>query len=326
MKLFIGFLLYLLSFFSFAQEKTLTIYTTETFASQWGPGTKIKNTFEKKYNCKINYQIFPNSISIINRLKLEKSNTKANIILGIDQTLIHEAEQTNLFGKNKIKLSKLNLPVQWKDKYFIPYDYGYFAFIYNNKKLKSPPKSLSQLINDKNISVVYEDPRMDTAGTGFMLWMKAVYGKDATKMWKKLSMHTLTVTNNWTQAFNLFRKGEADMVLSYTTDPAYSLIEEKNNSFSAASFSEGHYMQIQVAGYIKRNNSRLTQDFMSFILSKDFQNEMPTGNWMYPVIKTKLPKEFDNLIRPKKSLLFSPVEVFQNKQKWQNEWENSVSN
>ena len=68
--------------------------------------------------------------------------------------------------------------------------------------------------------------------------------------------------NNTTK--RLERKGEADMVLSYTTDPAYSLIEEQNNSFSAASFSEGHYMQIQVAGYIKRNNSQLTQDFINF--------------------------------------------------------------
>ena len=46
----------------------------------------------------------------------------------------------------------------------------------------------------------------------------------------------------------MFLEGEADMVLSYTTSPAYHIYADKDATKSAAPFKEGHYMQIEVAG------------------------------------------------------------------------------
>ena len=41
-------------FASLAQAKeTLTIYTYESFISEWGPGGKIKEAFEKACDCTI---------------------------------------------------------------------------------------------------------------------------------------------------------------------------------------------------------------------------------------------------------------------------------
>ncbi len=42
-------------------------------------------------------------------------------------------------------------------------------------------------------------------------------------------------------------KGESDLVLSYTTSPAYHILEEKKDNYAAANFSEGHYLQVEVA-------------------------------------------------------------------------------
>ncbi len=44
----------------------------------------------------------------------------------------------------------------------------------------------------------------------------------------------------------MFLKGESDLVLSYTTSPAYHILEEKKDNYAAANFSEGHYLQVEV--------------------------------------------------------------------------------
>ena len=64
----------------------------------------------------------------------------------------------------------------------------------------------------------------------------------------------LTVTKGWSEAYALFLDGEADMVLSYTTSPAYHLIAEENESFEATIFEEGNYLQIEVAGILKSSS------------------------------------------------------------------------
>ena len=56
------------------------------------------------------------------------------------------------------------------------------------------------------------------------------------------------MTPGWSEAYGLFTKGEAPMVLSYTTSPAYHMVAENTERYQAAAFREGHYLQIEVAG------------------------------------------------------------------------------
>ena len=44
-----------LAFPALAQEKTLTVYTYESFVSDWGPGPKVKEEFEKTCGCKVEW-------------------------------------------------------------------------------------------------------------------------------------------------------------------------------------------------------------------------------------------------------------------------------
>lgn len=78
--------------------------------------------------------------------------------------------------------------------------------------------------------MIYEDPRTSTPGLGLLLWMQKVYGDKAPAAWQQLAKKTVTVTKGWSEAYGLFLKGEGDLVLSYTTSPAYHLIEEKKIS------------------------------------------------------------------------------------------------
>ena len=92
----------------------------------------------------------------------------------------------------------------------LPYDYGYFAFVYDKNKLANPPKSLKELVEGpQKWRVIYEDPRTSTPGLGLLLWMQKVYGDQAPEAWQKLAAKTVTVTKGWSEAYGLFLKGES---------------------------------------------------------------------------------------------------------------------
>ena len=132
-----------------------------------------------------------------------------------------------------------------------------------------------------------------------------------------------TVSKGWSEAYGLFLKNEAPLVLSYTTSPAYHVIAEENSNYAAAEFSEGHYQQIEVAGLIKSSKQQaLGKQFLKFIQSETFQTIIPTTNWMYPAALPldKLPKAFSELVQPAKTLIFEDTEIVENRKAWVSEW------
>jgi len=308
-------------------KPTLTVYTYDSFAADWGPGPAVKKAFEAQCDCELKFVALEDGVSLLNRLRMEGKNSAADVVLGLDNNLLQAAQQTGLFAPSDVDSSKLNVPGGWQDKTFVPYDYGYFAFVYNKEKLKNPPKSLHELVDSsQNWKVIYEDPRTSTPGLGLLLWMQKVYGDQAPAAWQKLAKKTVTVTKGWSEAYGLFLKGEGDLVLSYTTSPAYHLIEEKKDSYAAANFSEGHYLQVEVAGKLKAGKQpELAERFMQFMVSPAFQNAIPTGNWMYPVIKTSLPAGFDQMTVPQTALQYSAEDVAKQRSNWIRAWQTAVS-
>lgn len=314
----------LLSANLYAEKPTLTIYTYDSFTSEWGPGPQVKKAFEEQCNCKLNFVGLEDGVALLSRLKLEAANTSADIVLGIDTNLTAEARATGLIEPHQISTGKMTLPTDWKDSYFLPYDYGYFAFVYNQEVLANPPSSLKELVeNADGPEILIQDPRTSTPGLGLMLWMKKVYGDDVNKAWTKLSKRIVTVSKGWSEAYGLFLKGEAPMVLSYTTSPAYHIIAEGDNRFAAAGFAEGHYQQIEVAGLVASSKQKkLGREFLRFMVGEKFQSIIPTTNWMYPAaLETdKLPAAFKSLVKPAHVLLFKDSEIAQNRKRWVNEW------
>lgn len=314
----------LLSVSHASDKPTLNVYTYSSFTSDWGPGPKVKAAFEAVCDCTLNYVALEDGVSLLSRLKLEGKNTSADVVLGLDTNLTANAEKTGLFTPHQQSFANITLPEPWTNDTFVPYDYGYFAFVYNKDILKKPPTSLKELVENENgPKILIQDPRTSTPGLGLLLWVKKVYGDKASEAWSKLSPRIVTVSKGWSEAYGLFLKNEAPLVLSYTTSPAYHVIAEEKTNFAAAEFSEGHYQQIEVAGLIKSSKQQeLGKKFLGFIQGEAFQNIIPTTNWMYPAAMPldKLPEAFGELVKPKKSLIFSDTEIEENRKQWVSEW------
>ena len=240
-------------------KQELTIYTYDSFVSEWGPGSIIEKIFEEKFNQDIKFVAVDSAATLLTKIILEGSSTKADIILGLDMNLLEEANQSNLFDNHSLDNlnNRLDLPINWESKNFVPYNYGYFAFVYNNKQFKNVPKSMKELINHTEARIVIQDPRTSSPGLGLLTWMKSIYGDNASSEWKKLNKKIVSVTKGWTDSYyNIFLTGEADLVLSYSTSPAAHIMFEENYDFSAISFNEGNYLTIEFAGVLKSSKNK----------------------------------------------------------------------
>ncbi|MFA5581310.1 MAG: thiamine ABC transporter substrate binding subunit [Paracoccaceae bacterium] len=281
-----------------ADTPRLTVYAPDYFASEWGPGPAIKAGFEAECGCTLEYV----TGDVLPRLLLEGARTNADVAIGLDTDLTARARASGLFAPHRQDNAALELPIDWVDDTFLPYDWSYVAFVYDNTRLPAPPTSFEALLDaPDDLRVVIQDPRSSISGLALLLWVKELYGDAAGAAWERLAPKIVTVTQGWTEAYGMFTDGEADMVLSFTTSPAYHIVAEDDHTKSAAIFDEGHYMMIELAGRIAHTDQpELADAFMAFILSDAFQTLIPEGNWSYPsaIAPEDWPQAFRDLPRP----------------------------
>lgn len=314
---------------SLVQAATLNVYTYSSFSADWGVGPKVKTGFEAICGCELKFTSLDDGVSVLNRIRLEGAKSEADVVIGLDTNMTEAAVATGLFAEHSVDVSGIPVPNGWTHSQFVPFDYGYFSFVYNSEVVKNPPKSMQELIDaPDSLKIVIQDPRTSTPGLGLMLWMKDIYGDKAAGQWAKLAPKIVTVTKGWSEAYyTIFQGGEADMVLSYTTSPAYHITVEKDEKYKGADFAEGHYMQIEVAAKLKAApQPELADMFLNYIASDEFQSFIPQGQWMYRLGANTdgVPASYDSLVKPAKTLLIDPVEVEANRKAWISEWQNAL--
>ena len=306
-----------------AGQPVLTVYTYDSFASEWGPGPVIEKGFEAECGCDLQFVGLDSSIGAFNRIRLEGASSKADILLGLDVNLAGEARSTGLFVPHGVALGELATPVAWDDPLFAPFDWGHFAFVYDSRRTATLPASFEELMAaPDDLKIVIQDPRSATPGLGLLMWVRAVYGDAAPEAWRRLKPKILTVTKGWWDSYSLFLKGEADMVLSYTTSPAYHAVVEGETFIKAALFAEGHYLQMELAAVTASSaHPELARQFIAYLLGEAAQSAIPTTNWMFPVNRhAELPDAFGDLIQPERTLAFSAAEAQANRKAWIAEW------
>jgi len=303
-----------------ADTPVLTVYTYDSFISDWGPGPAVEKAFEEVCGCDLNFVGAGDGAALLSRIKLEGARSDADVVLGLDTNLTAAAKETGLFAQAPAVKADFMVPGGWSDATFLPYDWGFFAFVHDTTKLADAPASFEALAASK-LKIVIQDPRSSTPGLGLLLWVKQAYGDKAADIWAALADNIVTVTPGWSEAYGMFLEGEADMVLSYTTSPAYHVIAESDTTKAAAVFDEGHYMQVEVAGKLAATDQPdLADQFLAFMVSDAFQSIIPTTNWMYPAVTPAagLPEGFGT--PPEKALAFAEGEAAAKRDEALAEW------
>ena len=305
-SIFTGFLMFT-SVLHSEERQNLVVYTYDSFNSDWGPGPQIEKAFENICSCDLKFVTAGDGAALLAKLRLEGNKTKADVVVGLDTNLLRSAKDSGLFSPHKLNIS-LDLPIAWKDDTFMPFDWGYFSFVFDKRKTTNIPKSFEELANS-DLKIAIQDPRSSTPGLGLVLWIEKLYSNESKMFWRQLADNIVTVTPGWSEAYGLFIEGEVDGVLSYTTSPAYHKVAENDNTKVAAIFDEGHLMQIEVGAILEKSEKKqLAADFLAFMTSSEAQLIIPTTNWMYPVKQpdTELPVAFKEGLSEIKPIYLDP--------------------
>jgi thiamine transport system substrate-binding protein len=297
------------------KEKTtaneVIIWTYDSFNSEWGPGPTISTRFFDETGITIKWVSHGDAGALLSRLLLDGQNADADILMGIDQNYTNRALASSLLAAYKPAGAESVFPELLVDPSYrlIPFDYSYFAIVYDSDAVPNPPKSLEDLTNPVYAKkLILMDPRTSSPGLGFLTWTKAVYGAEWKQYWRRLAPSILTIAEGWDSGYGLFTAGEAPMVLSYTTSPGYHLEYEGTERYRAALFNEGHPIQIELAGLLSHaKHPENARRFLDFMLSASFQEVVPLTNWMYPVIAIPLPDSFKVNPKSDKPLRPSPL-------------------
>lgn len=283
-----------------ARSKEVVIYTYDSFISEWGPGPEIQKMFEEKTGLKITWVDCGDGVQVLSRAVLEKNNVQADVILGLDNNIAKKALDAGILAKYKPadadKLIEKEVADQLGSGWFLtPFDYSHFAMIYDTQSSVPAPASLDDLLNPVyEKKIILMDPRTSTPGLGFVAWTVAVYGDKVTDYWKALKPNILTMASGWSAGYGLFKKGEAPLVISYTTSPASHVEYDNTDRYIAPVFEQGHSIQVEGAGILnKAPNRKGAEMFMDFLISDEAQSAIPLTQWMNPANKNvELPNSY----------------------------------
>ena len=292
-----------------AAAEPLTVYAPDYFASEWGPGPAIAEAFEAATGETLDYV----TGDVLPRLRLEGARTPADVAIGLNTDDAERARQTGLFAPHGMDVSDLTMPIEWTDDTFVPFNWSHLAFVYDASRLPDAPDSFQALLDaPDDLRIVVQDPRTAVSGLALGLWIRQVFGDGAPDAWAALAPKIVTVTQGWSEAYGMFTEGEADMVLSFTTSPAYHIIAEDDDTKRAAIFDEGHYVMVETAGMIAGTDQpELARTFLDFVLSEAFQSIIPEGNWSFPakLDPAALPEGFARLELPETALIYTSEEA-----------------
>jgi len=304
--------------------KEVVVYTYDSFISEWGPGPALIEAFEKQSGYTLTFISVGDGGQVLSHAVLEKDNPQADVLVGLDNQLVEEARKRGILTAYKPLNADLLIPEHLRladDWLLTPYDWSNFALIYDTQSSVREPLSLEDLTKEEYAKkIILMDPRTSTPGLGFVSWTVSVFGDTYLDYWNRLKPNILTMAPGWDTGYGLFTSGEAPLVISYTTSPAYHVEYEDTRRYKALIFDEGHAYQIEGAGVVNNAlNEKGAKAFMDFLISKEAQDLIPLLQWMYPVnSEVVLPPSFDAAPKAGKNLSADPQKVLDASQKIMN--------
>jgi thiamine transport system substrate-binding protein len=324
-------------------SKTVTLVSHDS----WAVSKNVLADFEKKSGYKVKVLEDGDAGQAVNKAILTKDNPQGDVFFGVDNTLLSRALDNGLFQSYEAKGAD-RIKAEYRadqDKHRVtPIDTGDICVNYDKAwftahKLQ-PPTSYDDLIKPayKNL-LVTENASTSSPGLGFLLGSAAKYGDDGWQgYWKKLKDNGVKVVDGWEQAYNEEfsgsaggKKAKADrpLVVSYASSPPAEVIyADPRPKTAPTGVADGTcFRQIEYAGLLSNaKNSKGGKAFLDFLLTKEFQQDMPLNMFVYPVVEgAAVPAEFTEYgPQAKDPETMDPAKIADNRDDWVKSWTSLV--
>ncbi len=280
---------------------------------------------------------------VVNRAILTKENPLADVLYGIDNSLLARAVSEEIFlPYESPELANVADEFEFDKSYSLtPVDVGYINFnldkAYFEENNLALPTDITDLTTEtyKGLTVV-QNPATSSTGLGFMLATIAQFGEEGEytwlDFWRDLRENEVAVSSGWSEAYyTSFTRygGDKPIVLSYASSPAAEVIFAEQKLDEAPTLNlfceQCVYEQIEAVGILKGSkNVEAAQAFIDFMLSIEFQTDVPGQMFVYPVVESiPLPKEFQAFATTPSAEQIAHLSsdiIEENLQRWLKEW------
>ncbi|MEY4506941.1 MAG: Thiamine-binding periplasmic protein precursor [Pseudomonadota bacterium] len=260
--------------------------------------------FEKDASVKLQIIKGGDAGEMLNKLILSKASPVADVVYGIDNTLLPRALAAGILdrypGPAGQRLAAAALADQAEPSGVfggvVPIDYGFVNLnidkAWFEKKGLALPKSLQELVTPayRDLLVV-SNPATSSPGQAFMLATIAGLGEQAAfDWWAQMRTNGVKVVKGWSEAYYTeFSRngGTRPIVVSYATSPAAEVFysKEKISSPPTANLflAGGVFRQVEGAALVKGGKApEAGVKFIEFLRSVPVQQALQTTMWMYP--------------------------------------------
>jgi thiamine transport system substrate-binding protein len=320
-------------------SKTVTLVTHESFAVSEG----VLKKFTDETGITVKVLRSGDAGAAVNQAILTKGRPQGDVFFGVDNTFLSRALKEKIFtpyeaaGLDKVpRAFQLDpdhnvTPVDYGDV-CVNYDKAYFAA----KKL-APPASYADLAKPayKNLLVV-ENAATSSPGLAFLLGSIAEFGADGWEpYWRDLKANGVEVVDGWEQAYNgsfsggAQSKGTKPLVVSYASSPpAEVAFAEKPLSEAPTGVAlDTCFRQVEFAGLLDgAKNADGGKKLLDFLLSPDFQQDVPMQMFVFPVrADAALPEVFTKFAaKPTAPKELPADEITANREQWIQTWTRTV--
>lgn len=325
-----------------SEQRTLTVMTHDSFNAS----DDVLKAFEQANNVKLNILKSGDAGAALNKAILARDNPLADVFYGVDNTFLSRALEADIYAPLTSTATTFGAEFQLDTSNpprVVPVDYGdvcinYDKAFFQDKNI-AVPQNLEDLIKPEYKSLlVVENPATSSPGLAFMLATVSHFGADKyLDYWKQLKVNDVKVVDGWEAAYNTefsgsSGKGPRPLVVSYASSPPVEVVyakEPPKDAPTASIIGDGAcFRQIEYVGILKgAKNPDLAQKFVDFLLSTQFQEDMPLQMYVFPVnSQAKLPEVFTKYAQiPAKPATLAPDDIAKNRDTWIQQWTEAVT-
>ena len=318
----------------------LTVMTHDSFAAS----EEVVQAFEQANKAQVTFLASGDAGAALNKAILSKDAPLADVFYGVDNTFLSRALEADIFepyqspelanipGKFQLDSGNRLLPVDYGDV-CINYDKAYFS----EHNLPVPESLEDLLLPEYSGLLVVENPATSSPGLAFLLATVVHFGDPGyLDFWAALRRNGLVVVNDWETAYYTnfsasSGQGLQPMAVSYGSSPPAEVIFAQTPLDDAPTASivgpDTCFRQIEFIGILKGTEQRaLAEKFVDFMLSEQFQEDMPLQMFVFPVNQNAdLPEEFIQYAQiPDQPAELGPDEIATNRERWIAAWTETV--
>ncbi len=314
---------------------TLTVVTHDS----WSVPEEVLADFTEQSGITVEVQPQGDAGQLTNKLVLTKDSPLADGVYGIDNTFGSRAVDEGVLAAYDADLpaSAEQFRLPGGEDRLTPVDYSDVCVnvdtAWFEEQGQQPPTDLDDLV-DPAYEDLFVTPGATTSSPGlaFLLTTVAAKGEDWPDYWRALVDNGARVTSGWSDAYEVdFTAGGGDgdrpIVLSYSSSPPFT-VPEGGTEPTTAALLDTCFRQVEYAGVLAgAENPEGMQEFIDFMLGREFQEALPDNMYVYPVdADVALPQAWEEFApAAEQPYAVDPADLDADREKWLREWRDIVT-